>query len=221
MSGYFVTGTDTGVGKTFASTVLLTALVRKGYRAVGMKPIATGATMMQEVLRSADAEALRVAGNVAADSVDVNPYLFAAATAPHLAARAENVEIRIDTVLDHYGRLAASSEQVIVEGVGGWLVPVNENETTADMARALDLPVILVVGLRLGAINHALLTVESIVKHGCRLAAWVANDVEGCAPGGYLEALHERVPAPCLGILAHGVTVSEATKSMNLRVLGL
>lgn len=221
MSGYFVTGTDTGVGKTTVAVALITALAQEGYRVLGMKPVASGAEMTHEGLRSADAEALRRAGNVPAGYGDVNPYLFAPATAPHLAARAAGVEICIDTILAHYQRLVTRARQVVVEGVGGWLVPLNARETTADLARALDLPVILVVGLRLGAINHALLTVESIAAHGCRLAAWVANDVEGDVPGGYIDALRERIPAPCLGVIAHGMTDREAAKALNLRRLGL
>jgi len=221
VKGWFVAGTDTAVGKTKVAVALITALAQEGHRVVGMKPVATGGEMTAAGLRSSDAEALRAASNVPADYSDVNPYIYAQATAPHLAARAAGVEIRIDTVRDRYGRLADRAERLVVEGVGGWLVPLNARETTADLARALDLPVILAVGLRLGAISHALLTVESIAAHGCRLAAWVANDVEGDAPGGYIDALRERLPAPCLGVIAHGMTDREAAKALNLRSLGL
>ncbi len=219
--GWFVAGTDTGVGKTKVAVALITALARAGHRVVGMKPVASGAEMTPEGLRSSDAEALRTAGNVPAEYADLNPYVFAPATAPHLAARAAGVEIRIDRIVEHYGRLAGGTEQLVVEGVGGWLVPLNAHETTADLVRALDLPVILVVGLRLGAINHALLAVESIAAHSCRLAAWVANDVEGDAPGEYVDALRERIPAPCLGVVAHGMSDREAAKTLQLRCLGL
>lgn len=221
MSGWFVTGTDTGVGKTKVAVALIMALTQEGHRVIGMKPVASGGEITHEGLRSADAGALRAPSSVPAEYGDVNPYVFSQATAPHLAARATGVEIRIDTILDRYGRLADRADRVVVEGVGGWLVPLNAHETTADLARALDLPVILVVGLRLGAINHALLAVESIATHGCRLAAWVANDVEGDAPGGYIDALRECIPAPCLGVIAHGMTDREAAKTLNLRRLGL
>lgn len=221
MSGYFVTGTDTGVGKTKVAVALITALAQRGHRVIGMKPVASGAEMTHEGLRSADAEALRRAANAPAGYGDVNPYMFAPATAPHLAARAAGVEIRIETILEHYRRLAEAAEYLVVEGVGGWLVPLSARETTADLARVLDAPVILVVGLRLGAINHALLTVESIAARGCRLAAWVANEVEGDAPDGYVEALRERIPAPCLGVITYGMTDRDAANALDLHYLGL
>lgn len=219
--GWFVAGTDTGVGKTKVATALMMALAQEGHRVVGMKPVASGAEMTREGLRSADADALRAASNVAAAYGDVNPYVFAPPTAPHLAARAAGVDIRIATILECYGRLAVCAEQRVVEGVGGWLVPLNSRETMADLARSLELPVILVVGLRLGAINHALLAVESIAAHGCRLAAWVANDVGGDAPDGYIDALRERISAPCLGVITHGMTGREAAKTLYLRCLDL
>ena len=193
---WFVTGTDTGVGKTLVSAALLMALARTGRHVVGMKPVASGCNATPPGLRSADAEALRVAGNVAADYEDINPYALAAPTAPHLAAEAAGVQIDIAAIRAHYARLAARADDVVVEGIGGWLVPINRTQTMADVVRVLNLPVILVVGMRLGCLNHALLTQRSIAASGCRLMAWVANEVDGDAPEGYVEALTDRLESP-------------------------
>ena len=140
---WFVTGTDTGVGKTLVSVALLTALARSGRRVVGMKPVASGCDTTPHGLRSADAEALRGAGNVAADNNDLNPYTLAAPTAPHLAAAVAGVQIDIATIRAHFARLAAHADDVVVEGIGGWLVPINRTQTMADVARGRALPVSL------------------------------------------------------------------------------
>ena len=216
---WFVTGTDTGVGKTLVSAALLTALARSGRRVVGMKPVASGCDATPHGLRSADAEALRVAGNVAADYEVVNPYALAAPTAPHLAAAAAGVQIDLGSLRAQYARLAARADDVVVEGIGGWLVPINRTETMADVVRALDLPVILVVGMRLGCLNHALLTQRAIAASGCRLVAWVANALEGGMPEGYGEALTDRLGAPCLGIIPAMSSVAMAADILDLRVL--
>jgi dethiobiotin synthetase len=217
---WFVTGTDTGVGKTLVSTALLTALARSGRRVVGMKPVASGCDVTAHGLRSADAGALRMAGNVAADYADINPYALAASTAPHLAAVAAGVQIDIGTIRTHYARLAACADDVVVEGIGGWLVPINRTQNMADVARVLELPVILVVGMRLGCLNHALLTQRAITASGCRLVAWVANSVADDMPQGYVESLTERLEAPCLGVLPALPSVATADKLLDLRVLG-
>lgn len=207
---WFITGTDTGVGKTLVSQAMLQALVHAGRRAVGMKPVASGCESTPAGLRSADALVLMAAGNVPADYAEVNPCAFALPTAPHLAAAAAGTAIDIDQLVAAYRRLAARAEAVVVEGVGGWLVPIAAGSTMADFVRRLDLPVILVVGLRLGAINHALLTSESIRSHGCRLAGWVANHPAGPAPDGYRDALAERLAAPCLGVIPPDTTAEAA-----------
>jgi dethiobiotin synthetase len=172
-------------------------------------------------LRSADAEALRAAGNVAADYVDVNPYAFAAPTAPHLAAKAAGMEIEIGVIRRHYARLAARADAVVVEGIGGWLTPINRHQTMADVVLALDLPVILVVALRLGCLNHALLTRYAIEARGCRLVAWVANTTDTAAPDGYLAALAERLDAPMLGAIPHASGPQAAVHCLNLDRLGV
>lgn len=216
---WFVTGTDTGVGKTLVSAALLTALARTGRRVVGMKPVASGCDTTPHGLRSADAEALRAAANVAADYADVNPYALAAATAPHLAAAVTGVQIDIATIHAHFARLAARADAVVVEGIGGWLVPINRTQTMADVVRALELPVILVVGMRFGCLNHALLTQRAITASGCRLVAWVANRVDDGAPEGYVEALTDFLGAPCLGIIPAVSSAALAADSLELSVL--
>ena len=213
---WFVTGTDTGVGKTLVSQALLAAFVRAGRRAVGMKPVASGCDVTAAGLRSADAVALIAAANVAVDYADVNPYAFAPATAPHLAAADAQVQIDPAVIERHYHRLAACADEVVVEGVGGWLVPLDEHTTMADVVQQLQWPVILVVALRLGAINHALLTSAAIEAHGCRLAGWVANAVEPQAPPGYLEALRARLPAPFIGEISFGSAPTTAADRLAL-----
>ena len=221
MKGWFITGTDTGVGKTLVSSALLMALAGAGRRAVGMKPVASGCEPTSQGLRSADAEALRAAGNVAADYIDVCPYCFEEPTAPHLAAAAAGRQIDIDTIRKAYTRLAARADAVVVEGVGGWLVPINRHQTMADVVLALDLPVILVVDLRLGSLNHALLTRAAIEAGGCRLVAWVANAALAEPPDGYLTALTDRLDAPLLGVIAHASRPQAAARRLDLARLGV
>lgn len=206
MASYFVTGTDTGAGKTFASVALLHALRRGGARAVGMKPVASGCEASADELRNEDALALQQASDPRPDYALVNPYALPEPTAPQLAAALAGVRIEMAPMLDAYRQLQALAGQVVVEGVGGWLAPMADDLEQADLVRALDLPVILVVGLRLGCLNHARLTARAIQADGCRLVGWVGSDV---APGEpfpdpYFELLVRSLPAPCLGRLAHG-----------------
>jgi dethiobiotin synthetase len=171
--GVFVTGTDTGVGKTFVAAALLRALGDAGLRAVGMKPVAAGIDPGCGV--NADVAALARAGNVDAPLADRNPYVFGAPVAPHLAAHAEGRTIDIGVIALAYGRLAALSDAVVVEGAGGALVPLDESRDMLDIACVLGLPVLLVVGMRLGCLNHALLSALAIRARGLILAGWVAN----------------------------------------------
>ncbi len=199
---WFVTGTDTNVGKTLVSCALLHALRARGLSAVGMKPVASGCHSTADGMRHGDAEALMVASSVSFDYAAVNPYALRAATAPHLAAQAEGVTISIDTIAQGFARVQALADAVVVEGVGGWAVPIDATRTMADVAARLRLPVVLVVGLRLGCLNHALLTVAAIEHAGCRLAGWVANHLSSDANGvlkDYVAALRERLAAPLLG----------------------
>jgi dethiobiotin synthetase len=176
--GWFITGTDTGVGKTRVACMLLTALAQQGLRVVGMKPVASGSNATHVGQRSQDAELLLAAGNVAADFGDINPYAFAPPCAPAVAAREANVEIRLDKILAHFRRLQQQAQWVIVEGIGGWMVPLGHRLSMVDVARALGLPVILVVGMRLGCINHAMLTASAVRREGMSISGWVANQID-------------------------------------------
>jgi dethiobiotin synthetase len=176
--GWFVTGTDTGVGKTLVSRLLLEALKRAGHSAAGMKPVASGCHVTAAGLRSDDALTLMQASGAPANYADVNPYALGSACAPHIAAREMGVEIQLDRILESFRRLQQKSPWIVVEGVGGWMVPLSEHLIMAEVARALGLPVILVVGMRLGCLNHALLTAEAIRRADLPLAGWVANRID-------------------------------------------
>lgn len=174
----FITGTDTGVGKTVVAAAIIRALTASGLRVAGMKPVACGAERGPDGLRNADAVALANAANVAAPYETLNPYCFEPPIAPHIAAREAGVAIDIHRVRNHLHELAREADFVVIEGAGGWLVPISATQTLADLALALETPVILVVGLRLGALNHALLSAESIASRGARLAGWVASHID-------------------------------------------
>ena len=198
-----MTGTDTGVGKTVVAIALLEALGRHGLRCAAMKPVAAGATKRRGALRNADAEALRRAAQVRADYATVNPCVFAPPVAPHIAARQAGLHIDLEHIEACFRRLASRADRVIVEGAGGWLVPLDERRTMADLARRLGLPVILVVGLKLGCLNHALLTARAIRADGVALAGWIGNRIDpsfACVEEN-LQALRERLDAPLLGQL--------------------
>ena len=203
--GVFVTGTDTGIGKTWASCVLLAALRARGLRAVGMKPVASGCIATPTGLRNEDAEALIASSDPTPAYADCNPFALAEPIAPHIAARASGIEITLAPMLAAYARVADGAEHIVVEGVGGWMVPFSETLMQADLVRALEVPVILVVGLRLGCISHALLSVRAIRDDGCILAGWIANRIDpamACADAN-LATLRERIAAPLLCVLDH------------------
>jgi dethiobiotin synthetase len=176
--GWFITGTDTGVGKTRIACMILAELAQRGMRAVGMKPVASGCTATHTGLCSGDAELLLASSSVSADYGDINPYAFAPPCAPAIAAREANVEIRLDKILLHFRRLQQAAQWVIVEGIGGWTVPLGDRLSMTDVAREIGLPVILVVGMRLGCINHALLTASAVRHAGIPLSGWIANQAD-------------------------------------------
>ncbi|WP_269532816.1 dethiobiotin synthase [Chitinimonas sp. BJYL2] len=179
MSAYFVTGTDTEVGKTHVTCRLLRAAVQQGWRAVGMKPVAAGGVLGADgYVDNEDVLAHRAAGNVIAPRAEVNPYAFPDPVSPHLAARKAGVVVEVERIVTACRALQARADLVLVEGAGGWLAPLDEQHTMADLARALGLPVILVVGVRLGCLNHALLTADAVRRSGLPLAGWVANCVD-------------------------------------------
>jgi dethiobiotin synthetase len=177
-AGFFVTGTDTGVGKTLFCSELLRALARAQRRCTGMKPVASGAQRGPQGLRNDDAMALLQASSVKGPYDCVNPYCFEAAVAPHIAAHEAGVDINLDHIAACARALLEHCDWLVVEGVGGWRAPLGTQLTVADMATRLNLPVILVVGVRLGCLNHALLTLESIHRSGLPLAGWVGSQIE-------------------------------------------
>ncbi len=203
--GFFITGTDTGVGKTWITLGLLHALQMRGLVAAGMKPVAAGCVPGPDGLRNDDALHIQAQSSLPLPYESINPYAFAPAIAPHIAAAESETRIDLVRIQQAYRELAARAACVVVEGVGGWKVPLNEADTVADMAKILGLPVILVVGVRLGCLNHALLTAESIRAHGCSLVAWVANRADaGCERAQEnVEALRVRITAPFLGTVPH------------------
>jgi len=194
---YFLTGTDTEVGKTLAACALLHAAAAQGMRTLGMKPVAAGG--------SEDVDALIAASSVAAPRACVNPYLLREPLAPHIAARRDGVAIDIGRIARCFGELRGLADFLVVEGAGGFRVPFDESRDSADLAVSLGLPVILVVGLRLGCINHALLTAEAVRARGLHLAGWIANQVDAkmaCVQEN-IAALHARLDAPLLGSVPH------------------
>ena len=208
----YVTGTDTGIGKTRASCALLRSFALAGKRAIGMKPVASGCEVTAHGLRNDDALQLIAAGDVTAAYADINPYAFADPIAPHLAAADDGVAIDLQTIFEAYRRLRQSSDVVVVEGVGGWCAPLGAQGMQADLVRALELPVVLVVGLRLGCLNHALLSVRAIEADGCTLAGWIGNriDADMLRAEDNIDTLKSRIDAPLLGILEHGTAPSPA-----------
>ena len=176
--GFFITGTDTGVGKTVIAAALTRALVARGLRVAVMKPIASGADPTPEGLRNCDALTLMAAANVTLPYEAVNPYCFQPPIAPHLAALERGEVIDLARLRRRFDSLASAADCVIVEGAGGWLVPLGDGATMAELAAALTLPVLLVVGLRLGCLNHAFLTRESMAGRAAPFAGWVANAID-------------------------------------------
>ena len=209
-SGFYVTGTDTGIGKTAVSAALLLALRAHGLRAVGMKPVASGCVDSggagdAPAWRNADALALLAASDPRPAYADLNPYALPLPLAPELAARDAGVEVALPPLLAAHARLRAAADQVVVEGVGGWAAPLSATLTQADLVRALDVPVLLVVGLRLGCLNHAILSARAIAGDGCRLAGWIGNAVDPDMErrDDQRAMLQARLGAPCLGWIPH------------------
>ncbi|HEX9181119.1 MAG TPA: dethiobiotin synthase [Burkholderiales bacterium] len=200
--GLFVTGTDTGVGKTLVACALLHALAKQGLRVVGMKPVAAGRESDGSFL---DVESLVAASNVSAPREWINPYAFEPPIAPHIAAARAGVRIEHAVILSAWRELSGLVDAVVVEGAGGFLVPLDEGESMAGLARELSLPVVLVVGMRLGCLNHALLTAEAIAGRGLTFAGWVANRTDPAmeAFDENLSTLRARLPAPLLGVIPH------------------
>ena len=196
--GYFVVGTDTGIGKTHATCALLHALARRHARVCGMKPIAAGGVQTADGLSNEDSIAHRAASTVRVPPALDNPILLPEPLSPHLAAARAGTAISFDTVLDAVAELRRRTDALVVEGAGGFLVPLSETQTGADLAVALALPLVLVVGMRLGCLNHALLTAEAIRARGLTLAGWIANrvDPDFLCPEENLAYLRTHLGAP-------------------------
>ena len=216
--GIFVTGTDTGVGKTLVACALIRALAARGVDVMPMKPIAAGASRHSGRRANDDTVALlRAAGRDETLADEVTPVLLREPMAPHIAAARENRRIRLEPLRSAFQRLAAKGEFVVAEGVGGFMVPLDADIDTVDLARALGLPVVLVVGLRLGCLNHALLTAHAIAASGLPFAGWVANTLDAtmAVPDENVAALEERLEAPLLGRLPLQVNIDlEALASL-------
>ena len=205
MSSYFVTGTDTGVGKTLVSAALLHALALRHRRVVGMKPVAAGEVQAGALWANEDVLALRAASNCTVPPELDNPYSLPDPLSPHIAAQRAGLRIDIDHLVHCYRALARLADAVVVEGAGGFHVPLSDSTTGADLAQALALPVVLVVGLRLGCLNHATLTAEAIRARGLTLAGWVANRIDPAmqAQQDNIDYLQRRLGAPLLADIAY------------------
>lgn len=180
---FFVAGTDTGVGKTLAACAMLRAAAAAGHTSVGMKPLAAGATQTSEGLRNDDALQLQAASSLQLTYDEINPVCLPEAASPHIAAALAQRRVRVERLAGFcQGLLALRANLTLIEGAGGWRVPLNEREYMADLAKQLQLPVIIVVGMRLGCLNHALLTGEAIVRDGLRIAGWIANRIDPQMP---------------------------------------
>lgn len=227
LHGCFVTGTDTGVGKTHVSAALLHWCTQQGWRSAGLKPVAAGTTLIDGQPVNDDVQALREAGSVALSNAEVGPQQFKAACAPEIAAALENRRIDQAKILSAARHLASRAQVVVVEGVGGFCVPLGPDWDTADLAIAIGLSVILVVGLRLGCISHALLTAEAIRARGLLLAGWVANTVDPdmAHSADNLASLHHemtrRHQAPCLGVVPWLNTPTPAAVAAHLDAAAL
>ncbi len=201
--GLFVTGTDTAVGKTLVATGIMARYRQGGHTVLGMKPVASGAVMTEQGLRNEDALQLQSAGSRQVPYARVNPYCYAPPIAPCVAATEQGVEIALSAIVEAQQWLVRRADRLVVEGVGGWRVPLSETLDVATLARQLGYPVVLVVGLRLGCINHALLTAEAIVGDGLALHGWIASQVDRDYPSSEatLALLSDRLKAPTLGFL--------------------
>lgn len=220
---YFITGTDTEIGKTFITSALLRAFAKQGCSTLGVKPIASGADEINGVLHNEDVDSLVAASTVKAPQEIVVPYLMRTPAAPHIVAAMENVNMDVQHIARCYQQAQDLADVVLVEGVGGFCVPLDDETSTVDLAQGLSLPVILVVGMRLGCINHALLTAQAIAASGLRLAGWVANtvDPEMRFFEENVQALKQRIDAPCLGVIPRLASekIAQASQYLDLNLL--
>jgi dethiobiotin synthetase len=217
---WFITGTDTEIGKTYATCTLLHAARAQGLTALGMKPVAAGTEMVGDERLNEDVAALRTASSFDPGLALLNPWCLASPIAPHIAAAEEGVHIAPGPIIDALGALRQRADVVLVEGVGGFRVPLADDYDSADLATDLALPVILVVGLRLGCISHALLTVEAIEDRGLKLAGWIGNriDPQMLRAAQNIDSLRERIHAPLLGVLPWSERPSPVAHAHHVRL---
>lgn len=210
---FFMTGTDTNVGKTLIAAGLLVAAKNKGFTTAALKPVAAGCEKTDAGLRNDDALLLQSVITQKLYYEQINPIALEAAIAPHIAAQQEKRTLSADRLTGFCRGVIGSADVTVVEGAGGWRVPINPRETMADLARNLQLPVIVVVGMRLGCLNHAFLTIEAIVRDGLPVVGWVANCIDAEMPvlQENIESLKMRLPIPCLGIIPFLADVSPDT----------
>jgi dethiobiotin synthetase len=211
-TAFFLTGTDTDAGKTFIACALLQVWRARGLRAVGYKPVAAGAELIDGQLCNEDALRLQAAGTAGFALARINPLCLPDAMAPHIAAKRVGVAIGIQQLVAGFESLRADADRVIVEGAGGFLVPLDEDNDMSHLAQKLGLPVILVVGLRLGCLNHALLTAEAIRTRGLPLAGWIGNVLDAAMPclEENIATLRQRLATPCLGIVPRLASSTDA-----------
>lgn len=213
----FVTGTDTEVGKTRISVGLVKVLQQQGYSVAAMKPVASGCEWQDGQLQNEDALALSQQADIKLPYSQVNPYAFEPAIAPHLAADQVGQSISLDLIETNFAAMKLQADAIVVEGAGGWLVPLNDQKTIADLAKALQIPVVLVVAIKLGCINHALLTVQAIATSGLKLEGWVANDfLQDPQSTAIIQSLTQRIAAPCLGIVPKLADHEDASAYLKL-----
>lgn len=217
---FYVTGTDTGVGKSVASAALLHALRARGRRAIGMKPVASGCEWIDGGWRNEDARLLQAASDPRPDYDDVNPFALRAPVAPELALRDDGVELALAPILAAHARLASQGDAMVVEGVGGWAAPLSAELDQLDLVRALRLPVVLVVGLRLGCINHARLSVRAIQDDGVELLGWIGNVIDPAMAriDDNFGILRQRLPIPCWGRLPYAARPDPEALSRHLQL---
>ncbi|MEO7066188.1 MAG: dethiobiotin synthase [Rhodanobacter sp.] len=219
----FIAGTDTNIGKTHTACSLLHALRAAGFSACGMKPVASGCLATEDGLRNGDAMALRAASSTLLPYEQVNPLAMRDPLSPHLAAAHDGVLISMPPLRSAFEKMCATHQYVVVEGVGGWMVPLAPGLLASDIAKQWQLPVILVVGLRLGCLNHSLLSARAILADGCQLIGWIGNcvDPDMDALDENLATLREMLPAPCLGVLPYAVAAEPAAAWLTAAVAAL
>lgn len=218
--GVFIAGTDTGIGKTFVSVALIHALRAGGLQVCGMKPVASGCESTPDGLRNDDALALQAASDPAPEYDAMNPIAMRAAVSPHLAAEQEGRLVDPNAIVSAYAALSTRYDVVVVEGVGGWMAPLDDGLLASAIPQMLEIPAILIVGLRLGCLNHAQLSMRAMLADGCQVAGWIGNliDPEMDLIEENLATLERLLPAPCLGRIEHGQSTRQAAKSLSAAV---